>query len=101
MDSIQMAFVIWNDIEAMLGKSLNLNMMKDSKQLLEAVTCGKRTQERRLSIEIMAARQSYHKFEISTIGFVRGSEKPADDLTKSRGNGALAQVMSTGYDHTS
>lgn len=73
-------------------------MFSDSKQVFDSATCGKRASERRLSIDIMAARDIYRNFEIACIGMVRGDINPADCLTKTTGNDSLRRIMETGVD---
>lgn len=101
MDAFDMAFVIKKDLERVLDTDLSIIMLTDSKQLFDSVTCGKRTAERRLSIDISAARQSYQNYEIECLGLVRGDANPADGLTKASGNSALRRLMETGRDETS
>lgn len=62
MDAFEMAYVIKVDLERMMGAHQNLMLTTDSKHVFHAVTCGKRTSERRLSLDITVARQSYHNF---------------------------------------
>lgn len=63
--------------------------MTDYRQLFNSVARWKRTSERRLSIYIIAARESYHNYEMSSIGLKRGEANPVDALTKASGNGTL------------
>lgn len=100
MDAFDLAFVIKTDLEVILGMDLNIVMFTDSRQLYDSVTCGKRTAERRLSIDVTAARQSYRDYEIASIGLVKGEVNPADGLTKPGGNGALRRIIETGRDTT-
>lgn len=51
-----------------------------------------------MSIDITAALQSYRTYEISCIGFVRGSRNTADGLKKANNNGALRRIINDGYD---
>lgn len=100
MDAFDTAFITRNDLETILGVRIKIVMLTDSKQLFDAVTCGRRTAERRLGIDVAAARQSYRAYEIGSIGFVRGSVNPADGLTKVDSNGALMRIIETGMDTT-
>lgn len=100
MDAFDMAFVLKKDLEMVLDTKLGIIMLTDSKQLFDSVTCGKRTAERRLSIDVSAARKSYRNYEIECLGLVRGEANPADGLTEAFGNGALSRLMETGRDDT-
>lgn len=93
MGGFDHAFSIARDLEAMLGKAMLVYLYTDSKQLFDALTKGKQTTERRLMIEIMAARQAYRRFEIAAIGLVRGEDNPADGLSKVNDNGALQRLL--------
>lgn len=46
-----MELVIKKDMENVLGTDLIIMTLKDSNQLLDSVTCGKRTAEKRMSID--------------------------------------------------
>lgn len=59
MNSFDMDCVIRRDLTMFLDMSIYIGMMTDSKQLFDAVTCCKRTTERRLTIDLTTARQSY------------------------------------------
>lgn len=100
MDAFDIAYVLKKDLDMMFDTKLDIIMFTDSKKLFDAVTCGKRTTERRLSIDVTAARQSYKQFEITSIGLMRGDVNPADGLTKPDGNGALKTIVESGRDLT-
>lgn len=100
VDAFDYAFMMMKDLNTMLGKVIPIFMFTDSKQLFDALTKGKRTTEKRLMIDILSARQSYKRFEISAIGLVTGLSNPADGLSKIGGNGALQKILETGMDET-
>lgn len=93
MDAFDAAFTLRTDMARTLGRKLKVYAYTDSKQLFDAITKGKRTLEKRLSIDIAAARHAYMKFEIARIGLVHGDSNPADGLRKINGNGALLQII--------
>lgn len=74
-------------------------MFTDSKQLFDAISEGKRTTERRLPIDIQAARDAYKSFEITTIGLISGTSNSVDALSKVGGNASLIGLME-GNDNT-
>lgn len=98
MDSFILAYVIRNYLSEILGTHLALVIMSDSKQLFNAVTCGKRTAKSSLRINISVAHQSYKAYYIDTIAFIRRYINPADTLTKFGGNYALWRIMESGAD---
>lgn len=100
MDAFDVSFMVSSDISNLLGITIPVFMFTDSKQLFDSVTKGKRTTEKRLMIDISAARESYKRFEIEAIGLIKGSDNPADDLSKINGNGALKQILDSGFDET-
>lgn len=97
-DAFDKAFVIRKDMENTLGVKLPLHMFTDSKQLFDAMTKGQQTTEKRLMIDISAAREAYRKFDISRVGLVSTLHNPADGLSKIKDNGALRDLIITGRD---
>ena len=53
-------------------------MYTDSKQLFDVITRAAHTTEKRFMVEIMAARETYNRYEISNVGLVPGDSNPAD-----------------------
>lgn len=100
MDGFDLGFAIAADLEMTLHRKLSMFMYTDSKQLFDAMTEGKHTAERRLMVDILAARQSYRRFEIEGVAVVPGDVSPADALSKAKGNDALDRLMATSVDET-
>lgn len=71
MNEFNMAYVILIDLRKRLGRALDIIMLTNSKKLFEAITCGKRTEERRLKVDVSSARQIYLKFDSIFLGLVR------------------------------
>jgi hypothetical protein len=67
----------------------------DSFSLYECLVKLGTTKEKRLMIDIMALRQSYERRELAEIRWIKGESNPADAMTKSVPNKALAQIIST------
>lgn len=99
MEAFDAVYSLKDDLAALLDRKLEIRMMTDSKQLFDAITRGRRTTERRLSIDITAARDAYQRFEIDTICLIAGEHNPADALSKIGGNDSLLKVMD-GIDRT-
>jgi len=57
-------------------------MWTDSKQMFDVFTRASHTTEKRLMIDVRAAREAYKRYEISNIGFVRSEHNPVDGLPK-------------------
>lgn len=93
MDAFDSVFTLAADLELIYARKLHIYMFTDSKQLFDAMIKGKRTQEKRLMVDITAARQSYKRFEIHRVGLVRGTDNPADGLSKIKDNGALDRLL--------
>ena len=77
-------FVIRHDLEAILNQKISLTMFTDSEQLFDVLTTAAHTTEKRLMVEIMAAREAYSRFEISNVSLVSGNSNTADGLMKPR-----------------
>src|SRR6266436_1109092 len=67
----------------------------DSYSLYECLVKLGTTKEKRLMIDIMALRQSYERRELQEIRWISGSDNPADTMTKSTPNKALAKLLDT------
>ena len=77
-------YALSSELEHALGRSLPMQLMADSKSLFDIISKGSRTSEKRITLNIHAARQAYQAQEISSIGFVRSEDNIADGLTKSK-----------------
>lgn len=85
-----------NMITKQLGlKPIPVVICTDSFSLYECMVKLGTTQEKRLTIDIMAIRQSYERRELSEIRWIAGQNNPADAMTKSPCNTALQQPVRT------
>lgn len=96
LDAFDAAFTIACDMNNILNRDLPIVVYTDSRQVFDAITRGRRTTEKRLSIELSAARESYKKREINRVALIRGSENPADAFTKTKPNDVLQHVLQYG-----
>ena len=93
------AFIIKHDFQEMLGKSIPITMLTDSKQVFDSMTKSKPTTERRLMIDLHATKDSYDKFEITNVALIRTDQNLADSLTKDTTSRRLLHVMHSGKDN--
>lgn len=83
-----------------ITKQLGLNdipniVCTDSFSLYECLVKLGTTKEKRLMVDIMSARQSYERRELTEIRWINGSDNPADAMTKTKANNALQQLVTT------
>lgn len=94
-DAFDMAYVIKYDLQLMLGKVIPISMMTDSLSLFDVITKSTITTERRLMIDIKAAKESYQKNEIQDIAYIRSENNPADAITKIMKQSILDHILRT------
>lgn len=95
-EAFDAAFTTQHTLQKLLQRKVKLQMLTDSKQLFDAITRSTRTKERRLMIDIAAAKESFEKREISDLGLVSTQHMLADCLTKVMHPNQLLQVVSSG-----
>jgi hypothetical protein len=78
-----------------LQANIQIVICTDSYSLYECLVRLGTTKEKRLMIDIMALRQSYERRELQEIRWISGSDNPADTMTKSTPNKALAKLLDT------
>ncbi len=81
---------------AFSGGRSPLILLTDSKSLFDVISNGTRTSEKRMMLEIAAAREGYRRKDISNIGFFRSSKNLADCLTKPMNQANLLSVLRSG-----
>lgn len=87
------AFLLRHDTPIMLGTKIPIIILTDSNQVFDVLTRAKYTTEKRLMVDIAAARQAYNERIISNIGLIRSEYNLAGSLTKSDGNKAIINVL--------
>ena len=96
VDLFHQAFAMASDVGKFpCQKKLPITLLTDSKSLFDILTKGSRTSEKRLMLDVAAAREGYRIGAISNIGFVRTAKNIADALTKKMCTAALREVLST------
>lgn len=94
------AFTIRYDLEELYRQRIPLLMLTDSKQLFDVVTRTSHPTEKRLLIDIAAAREAYNRQDLSNVGLVTSEDNMADGLTKTKPCAALDRLLYTGVDCT-
>lgn len=75
-------------------------MHTDSKQQFDVVTRGSHPTEKRLMIDIAAARQAYKRHDLAKVALATSEHNVADGLTKPRTCTALDYMLKAGVDST-
>lgn len=76
------AFVIKTMLEEIIGRTVQVEALIDSKTLFNVIAKDASTAERRLQIDALALRESYSIGELSRIGWLPGTRNPTNGLTK-------------------
>jgi len=97
-DAFDATFILKHDLERIYLQHLPLVMLTDSKQMFDVITRTSHTTEKRLMIDVAAARETYNRNEMSNVGLVKSEQNVADGLTKQRLCSALDAVLRTGRD---
>ena len=89
------AFALHHDLQCILHCVLPLVMVTDSEILFNIITRRRITAEKRLMIDLLAARQAFDDRVITNIVLIESGHNPADSLTKIKGNNALLKLLKT------
>lgn len=94
---LDFAYMLKADLQEMLGMSIPMKILTDSEPLFNIITRERITTEKRLMLDLAAARESYRRREIDNIGLISSEHNIADALTKIQrcANSALWQFMCT------
>ena len=79
-----------------IANSMQFHFFPGSKSLFDIFSKGSRTFEKRLMLDVYAARQGYKQQDISNIGFVRSNQNISDRLTTSMNQEALRNAITSG-----
>lgn len=96
-DMFDIAIALRQDLERMLNNAVPFHLLTDSKSLFDVISKGFRTSEKRMMLDIGAAREAFRDKIISDIGFVRSHLNIADGLTKPMCQSLLRDTISTRY----
>lgn len=93
-DLFDQSFTLAAEMEKLLpSKKIPVTLLTDSKSLFDILTKGSRTSEKRLMLDVAAAREGYKRSDISNIGFVRSGKNIADAITKRMTTESLRSVF--------
>jgi hypothetical protein len=81
--------VIRAELREIVSFDIPMIMITDSQCHFDVLTRCRYTTERRLMVDIVAAREAYNSQISHNIGLIQGAHNHADDLNKIGGNGAL------------
>ena len=81
-DAFDAAYTIRNDLQRLLNKDVKLTMLTDSMSLFKVLINSSIMTEKRLMIDISAAREAYENSDIDHIGWIPTSSNLANGLTK-------------------
>ena len=89
------AYAIRTQLKDALRQEIPLHLFTDSKSLFDIISKGSRTSEKRIMLDVFAAREGYVSRNISNIGFVRSEHNIADGLTKPKMQASLYSLITT------
>jgi hypothetical protein len=92
-DTFDAAFSLKNDLASILGNPPPLLILTDSKTLLDVMVCSKHTTEKRLMIDISAAREGLNRHDITNICLISSEDNIADSMTKLSSNSSLHRLL--------
>lgn len=96
-DMLDSAYTLLQELQSLHPEEKILfKPFKDSKSLVDVISKGTVTVEKRLMLDIACPREGYLRHDISDIGLVRSGDNIADVLTKQMNQSALRTMMSTG-----
>ncbi len=85
------------EIGTIYGRRIPVQLFTDSKSLFDVISKGSRTSEKRMMLDIAAAREGFPDKVISDIGLFRSSSHFAHSLTKPMSQAALKSVVDSGF----
>lgn len=96
-DMIDASFTLRNDLKHLYSNgTVPMQLLTDSKSLLDTISKGSRTSEKQLMLDNLCARESLRKMEISDIRFICSADNIADGLTQTSDAGKIAGCLDTG-----
>lgn len=95
-DMFDIAITLSVELSDILGYRVPVQLMTDSKSLFDIISKGSRTSEKRMMLDIAAAREGFRDKAISDIGFIRSHKNVSDGLTKPMSQAMLRGILTKG-----
>lgn len=95
-DGFDYGYLLRHDLQRIVRNDIPLAMLTNSDSLFKTIVKSTTTTEKRLMIDIEAARKAHSKQEISDVGWIRSEDNPAHGLTKPTPCPALEKLLDTG-----
>ena len=95
-DGFDFASLMSHDLQRILKRKIPLTMITDSEQLFKIIIKSMTTPEKRLMIDVEAARAAYNEGEIRDVGWIPGAKNSADEFTKAPECPVLIKILDTG-----
>ena len=92
-DGFDYAYLLRYDLEDIRDQTIPRTMFTDSESLFKVIVKSTTTTEKRLMIDIKAAREEYDASEISDVGWVSSDDNPADGFTKEKRCALLEKLL--------
>lgn len=92
-DMFNVTAALSDDLGHILSKPIPVQLLTDSKCLFDVISKGPRTSEKRIMLDIAAAREGFKEKTISDIGLVRSEHNIADGFTKDMSQKNLRQLL--------
>ena len=93
---LDVAAVLAAELQALTGVKVPVQLLTDNKSLFDVISNGSRTFEKRMMLDIAAAREGFRDKVISENGFVRSASNIADGLKKPKQQRSLQNMMLSG-----
>lgn len=88
--------LIQHDLHAISGRKFTITLLTDEKSPFDFIAKGSDPSEKRLMIDIAAARQAYDQEEINDLGWIRRDCNVSDSMTKIAVNKIMKKFILTG-----
>ena len=95
-DGFDQAYTLRRDIEQLIGKRIPITMLTDFQSLFDIITKSSYSAEKRIVIDIAAAKKAYQNQDLSDIGLVASKDNVADCLAKRAAGKELIETVTRG-----
>lgn len=92
-DRMDFALNVKSDLERILDCKLQFSMFTESKSLFDLIAKNMTSTEKRLMVDVHAAREAYARFQIISNAWIRSQFNPADALAKVKENSVLNKII--------